>query len=152
MTRTQLGPFSLEVPDDWTLSSVILAGPRDDEMPNLLGGKAVRPFQRNLIATMEQVDQGETPESYVARQIQGLYEAGVPRVESRPAEQVKLESGLSGLLTEQVITGAGGEQVSQLQLVSIKNGVAFTIIASHLRGQPFKKARGEFLNMLMSFA
>lgn len=153
MPRVKFGTFSLEAPDNWTLNSVILAGPVDDSPgQGMLTTKAVQPFQRNLITTLEQVGPKETVESYVKRQIDGLKEAGVPRQEGRPPEKVKLDSGQEGLLTEQIITSGDGERVRQMQLVVIKNGVAHTAIASHLDGASFEKVREEFRKMLLSFA
>lgn len=152
MPRATFGTFSIEAPNNWTLSSVILAGPMDDQPgKGLLSTKAVQPFQRNLITTLEQVGPKETPESYVQRQIDGLREANVPRQEVGKPERVKLEGDLEGLLTEQIITGHGGERVRQMQLVVIANGIAHTAIASHLDGASFEKARAEFRKMLLSF-
>ena len=113
--------------------------------------KAVKPFQQNVIATMEQVGKKETPESYVKRQIEGLRKAGVQRKETAPPETVTLKSGGQGLLTEQSVVGPGGERVRQMQLVSIKGGVAHTLIASHLDGAPFDVAKASFREMLTSF-
>lgn len=153
MPRVKFGPFSIEAPRDWTLNSVILAGPVDDQPgQGMLTTKAVQPFQRNLITTLEQVDPKETLEGYVNKQIEGLKEAGVGRKEAKAPERVKLEGGVDGLITEQIITGAGGERVRQMQLVAIKEGVAYTCIASHLDGASFEKVREEFRQMLTSFA
>src|SRR5688500_11647253 len=105
MTRVAFGTFSLEVDPGWSLSSVILAGPVDEApKQGLLSTKAVRPFQRNLITTLELVPDSETAESYVARQIKGLKDAGVQRREGAKPEKVPLAGGLEGLLTEQIIT------------------------------------------------
>jgi hypothetical protein len=38
-----------------------------------------------------------------------------------------------------------------MQLVALKDGVAYTVIASHLDGTPFEQTRGEFRTMLLSF-
>ena len=152
MPRVKFGTFSLEAPDDWTLNSVILAGPVDDSpQQGMLTTKAVQPFQRNLITTLEQVGPNETLEGYVQRQIDGLREAGVPRQEGRPPEKVNLEGGQEGLLTEQIIQGPDGERVRQMQLVVIKKGAAHTTIASHLDGASFERVREEFRKMLLSF-
>jgi hypothetical protein len=154
MPRLSIGPLSIEVPDLWTLSTVILAGPVTDQQPStgMLRTPAVRPFQRNLVASMERVGPGVTAESYVRRQIEGLRAAEVARQEAREPEKVKLSGGLEGLITEQVILGAGGERVRQMQLVSIKDGVAYTLITSHLDGTPFEAVRQEFREMLLSFS
>ena len=152
MPRVSFGTFSLEAPGTWTLNSVILAGPVDEAPAmGMLTTKAVQPFQRNLITTLEQVGSSETLESYVKRQIDGLKEAGVPRQEVKKPERVTLASGEAGLITEQVIQGAGGERVRQMQLVVIKQGVAHTTLASHLDGPSFESARSEFRAMLLSF-
>jgi hypothetical protein len=153
MTRVTFGTFSLEAGAGWSLSSVILAGPVDEAPKSgLLSTKAVRPFQRNLITTLELVPNTETPESYVARQIQGLREAGVQRREGAKPEKVKLADGLEGYLTEQIITSHEGERVRQMQMVVIIDHVAHTVIASHLDGAPFESARAEFRTMLTSVA
>lgn len=154
MARVTFGSFSLEATSDWTLSTVILSGPIDDAssgagMPTT---KVVRPFQQNIVATIEQAEKDTTLESYVKRQVEGLRQAGVSRQEGRPPEKVKLASGFDGLLTEQIIVGAGGERVRQMQLVCIKGGVVHTVIASHLDGAPFEAARSHFRTMLLSFA
>lgn len=152
MPRVKFGTFSIEAPNNWTLNSVILAGPVDDAPgAGMLTTKAVQPFQRNLITTLEQVGPKETVETYVKRQIDGLKEAGVPRQEGKKPEKLTLPGGQVGLLTEQIIQGAGGERVRQMQLVVIKNSVAHTTIASHLDGASFERARDEFRTMLLSF-
>jgi hypothetical protein len=152
MPRVSFGTFSLEAPDTWTLNSVILAGPVEDTPSmGMLTTKAVQPFQRNLITTLEQVGPQETLESYVKRQVDGLKEAGVPRQEVKKPEKVSLASGEAGLITEQVIQGGDGSRVRQMQLVVFKNGVAHTTIASHLDGPAFEAVRQEFRQMLLSF-
>src|SRR5687767_9785805 len=125
MSRVQFGTFSLEAGADWTLSTVILAGPVDDEPPakGIPTTKVVPQFQRNLVATVEQVDGNVTLESYLKRQIDGLRQAGVTRKETQAPKRVKLFNGHEGLLSEQVIQGATGERVRQLQLVCIKDGI-----------------------------
>jgi hypothetical protein len=151
MSRVMFGTFSLDAPEGWTLSSVILAGPIDDApTKGMLSTKSVRPFQRNLITTLEEVGSNETPESYVQRQIKGLREAGVQRTEGAKPEKVKLTGGGEGLLTEQIIVSHEGERVRQMQLVVINRGVAHTVIASHLDGAPFESARTEFRLLLTS--
>jgi hypothetical protein len=144
--------FSLETTADWSLSTIILAGPPDKEPPakGMLTTKVVKPFQRNLVATMEHVAPGETAESYVDRQIEGLRQAGVIRQEAGQPEKVPLAGGVEGLVTEQVILGGSGERIRQMQLVTIKDGIAHTIIVSHLDGAPFEAARSEFRKMLLS--
>lgn len=153
MPRIQIGPFSLTTPQGWTLSTVILAGPVSEPPPvrGRFDLKEERRFQRNVVATMEQVAPNDTVESYVRRQIDGLREAGVEREEEK-RERVRLDSGLEGLMTEQVVTGQQGERVHQMQLVCIKEGVAHTIIASDLDGERFEGARDEFRAILLSFA
>jgi hypothetical protein len=142
----------LEAPPDWTLSTVILAGPVEDQplAKGMLTTKVVKPFQRNLVATVEQVAPDVTAESYVDRQIKGLREAGVARDEVGEREEIQLAGGHRGLVTEQVILGGTGERVRQMQLVTIKGGIAHTVIASHLDGAPFEAVRSEFRKMLLS--
>jgi hypothetical protein len=152
MARVTFGTYSLEAPETWTLSSVILAGPIDEvSTKGLVSTKSVQPFQRNLITTFEQVSKEETPESYVQKQIEGLRQAQVTRQAIGKTERVRLEDGLEGLLLEQIIVGHGGERVRQMQLVVIVEGIAHTTIASHLDGATFEKARAEFRSMLLSF-
>lgn len=151
MPRVNFGTYSLEAPETWTLSSVILAGPVDEAPARgMVSTKAVRPFQRNLITTMERVTAKETCESYLQKQLDGLREAGIQRIEGKPAEKVTV-GGVPGLLTEQIIPGPGGERVRQMQLIAIKDGIAHVAIASHLDGVPFESARAEFRHMLLSF-
>lgn len=151
MPYVQFGTFSLDVLPDWTLSTVILAGPVEEDSaddPMLIN--APTPFQSNIIITLEQVKGDEIPESYLNRQLDGLRQANVNFQQMAPPERVKLENGLDGILSEQVIVGAGGEWVRQLQLMFIKDGVAYTAIASQLEGPPFEKMRDRFRAMLLS--
>ena len=154
MPHVTFGTFSLAPPQDWTLSTVILAGPPDEGQiaGGVLTTKRVRPFQRNLIVTMERVAAGETPESYRKRQTNGLIDAGVSWQKVGKPEDLKLQGRLPGLLAEQIMPGPGGERVRQMQLICIKDGLAYTIIASHLDGAPFESAREEFRGMLLSFS
>lgn len=151
--RVTFGTFSLDVSPDWTLSTVVLAGPVDDvgassAMPTT---KAVPPFQRNLVSMMERVDDKTTLESYLKLQIEGLKQAGFPRKEAAPAEKVTVSGGHPALITEQIINGQAGERVRQMQLICIKSGIAHLIIASHLDGLPFESVRKSYREMLMSF-
>ena len=118
----------------------------------MLTTKAVKPFQRNLIITMERVGAKDTPEAYVKRQIDGLKQAGVQRQDAASPETVALSNGQSGLITEQIIVGHGGERIRQMQLVFIKDSIAHTAIASHLDGKAFEAAREELRGMLESFS
>ena len=153
MTRVPVGPLSIDAPQGWTLSTVILSGPPDPPVMDspLLWAKQSKPFQRNLVATIEQVETTETAETYVNRQIAGLNAAGVRRLEARGPETVELAGGRTGLLTEQIVIGANGERVRQMQIVAIKDGCAYTLITSHLDGPPFEAARAEFRSILLSF-
>ena len=151
--RVDFGAFSFDAPDKWTLSSVFLSGPVEEApTQGMLTTKAVPPFQRNLITTMEAVSPQETVESFVKKQSDALAAAKVARQEVAPPELVTLADGqVRGLLTEQVISGPRGEKVRQMQLVFIKGNVAYTAIASHLDGTAFEGARAEFRSMLLSY-
>jgi hypothetical protein len=94
-----------------------------------------RSFQRNLVATMEQVGAHVTLRSYLDRQIEGLIKANVGRSEADEPREITLPSGLTGLLSDQYIQTPGGDLVRQLQLVCIKDDVAYTLIATHLAGE-----------------
>lgn len=152
MPKVSFGTFALEAPNDWTLSSIILAGPVED-LPGegMLTTKTVKPFQRNLFITMEKVTPQETLESYLQRQVEGLKAAGVSRELVGEPERVALSSGQDGVVVEQVILGPGGERMRQMQLVFIKNAIAHTAIATHLDGASFERVREEFRSLLMSF-
>jgi hypothetical protein len=150
MTRISLGPIGLDVPPDWSLSSLILAGPRPTESP--AAAQASRPFQRNLIITLEKVEPEETPEAYFDRQEAGLRAANVESGIIVGPDEVELSGGNWGTLTERIVVSPDGERVRQLQLVTIKNGVAYTLIASHVDGRPFEEVREEFKGILTSFA
>ena len=153
MPQIRVGPISVNLRSDWTLSTIILVGPQDDQQPDprLLTPNVVSPFQRNLVVTCEQVSDAMTADIYVKRQIEGLRKAGVPRGDVRAPERVDLSDGGEGLITEQVIVGGTGERVRQMQLVCIKGGTAYTLITSHLDGAPFERTRDEFRAILLSF-
>lgn len=161
MPRVTVGPFSMEVSADWTLTTVILAGPvwPRSSSGKVRGSAQPKPFQSNIVATIEQVDADKTAERYVQRQIDGLKKANVPRWETNPPQIVMLPNGLEGLITEQQVEGPSGDIVRQLQLVTIKRestknegpAYAYTLIATHLEGQAFEEMQDEFRAMLTSF-
>lgn len=153
MTRADFGSFSLDAPSGWSLTTVILSGPQqeDDIGKGMLMAKKSRAFQQNIIATMEAVSNSETPQSYVKRQLEGLLQAGVQRKETAKPETVPMNDGQEGLLTEQSVMGPGGERIRQLQLVTIKKGVAHTLIASNLDGISYDKAKAGLKTMITSF-
>jgi hypothetical protein len=152
MPNISLGPFSLDVPVDWSLRTLILAGPVDKKLATVGTERfSSRPFQRNIVVTIERVEGAETVESYVQHQIDGLRRARIQRWEKANPEQVSLPNGLSGLLTEQVIVGPENDRVRQMQLVIIKNRLAYTLVASHLEGDLFEESRQDFRKMLLSF-
>jgi hypothetical protein len=107
------------------------------------------PFQKNVVITMEALPDDETAESYVSRQIAGLQQAGVARKEVL-REGARIFGGTSGLLTEQQIKTPQGSPVRQLQLVAIRNRVAYTVIATELDGKSYDQSRDEFRAMLLS--
>lgn len=144
--------FSLDVPPDWTMSTLILAGPLEQQpATQLRTPRAPQQFQQNLVMTMEEVASGVTAEDYLNRQLMGLQDSGITRYEGRPPEEVHLEDGARGIITEQIITGSGGEWVRQMQLITIKDRIAHTLIASHLEGPSFERARDQFRAILLSF-
>jgi hypothetical protein len=143
MARVKFGTYSVDVPQGWTLSSVILSGPIEATQDDT-------PFQRNVITTMEVVENDETMRSYAQRQVEGLKQAGVSR-EGKGLKEVTLAGGMQALIGEQVILGAGGERVRQMQLIVIKDSIAHTMIASQLDGKRFEAVRREFEKMLLSF-
>lgn len=153
MSRVSFGNFTLDAPSEWTLSTVILSGPvvQDTAAVGMPTAKAVRPFQQNVICTMEQVGPKETPKSYVSKQLEGLRKAGVQRKETAKPETIKLPDGSVGLLTEQAVVGPGGERVRQMQMVTIRQGIAHTLIASNLDGMPYEKTKAGFREILTSF-
>lgn len=154
LQQVRIGPFSLSSPPGWSLITAILAGPidKDQKLEDMHTAKVVQPFQRNLVATMELVVASETPESYRKRQTKGLNEARVFwQVVGKP-EQLTLQGDIPNVLTEQIVLGPSGERVRQLQLICIKDKVAYTIIATHQDGPPFEEAREEFRAILSSFS
>ena len=100
---------------------------------------------------MEEVGPDVTVESYLSRQLMGLQEAGITRYEGRPPERVELDGGAIGIITEQIITGSTGQWVRQMQLITIKDKIAHTLIVSQLEGPSFEVARDQFRAMLLSF-
>ena len=145
MPRVKFGSLSLEAPSEWTLQAVILAGPPNAE------SDPSQAFQRNLITTFDFVGPDETAQSYLKRQNDGLEAAHIERNAVGAPEVVHLEGGAEGLLTEQVVLGQTGQFVRQMQLLVVKDGIAHSLIASHLDGAPFEAARDQFRRMLLSF-
>jgi len=153
MPQINVGPISVDLQSGWTLSTVIFAGPQDDQQPDpsLLTPNPVRPFQRNLVVTCEAVPASVTADSYVKRQSDGLRKVGVAHGYARPPERVDLSGDREGVITEAVVVGPSGERVRQMQLVCVADGIAYTLITSHLDGAPFENNRAEFRAVLLSF-
>lgn len=151
MESVQIGHFTVDIAKDWELTTVILAGPIDESPGHpMLSGSEARSFRQNIVATVEQVSEKETPQSYLKRQVEGLERAGVGRREVSSPEPVKLKTGLAGILSEQDVVLPSGEWVRQMQVISIQSGRAYTLIASHLYGELYDKARSNFREMLLS--
>src|SRR5438067_4658867 len=134
MPRLALGGFSIEPPKDWSLTTVILAGPPQPQDAPTEMSDSGKTFQPNLVMTFEQVPAEVTASIYFERQVSDLRKAGVGRRDVGRPETVALPGGAEGLLTEQLVLGMTGERVRQMQLISIKSGVATTIIASDMDG------------------
>jgi hypothetical protein len=152
--RVRVGPFSLEATREWSISTLVIAGAAEasPDSVGLLSVKGSKPFQKNIVANLEQVGPNETCEGYLKKQTEMLKKANGGRVDASAPERVKLDSGQDGVFAEQTVTGLEGRRIRQLQFVTIKNGLAHHIIASHLDGKLFDKARPEFRKMLLSFA
>lgn len=127
--------LELDLEGGWNVSTIILSGP--EPKAGTLEGQSTgkHQFQPNIVIATEKVGPGETSESYTEKQRRGLKKVGVSRSEVALPVQVVLDNGTKGLICEQVLVGPNGEHVRQLQLVTIKNGVAYTFIASTLEGK-----------------
>src|SRR4051794_23719124 len=129
MDRLTFPGISLEVPSGWSLATLILAGPEEEpvEEPDtdsqVLTAKPSQPYKSNIVVAMERIS-GETAESYLRKQQEGLLRAAVSRRDAAAPEKVTLSDGRDGLLQEQVLTGLEGVWVRQLQLMTFKDGVA----------------------------
>ena len=116
MPQINIGPVSVDLRSGWTLSTIIFAGPQDDQQPDpsLLTPNVVRPFQRNLVVTCEAVSASVTADSYVKSQSDGLRKAGVAHGYARPPERVDLSGDREGVITEAVVVGPNGERVVRI--------------------------------------
>jgi hypothetical protein len=152
--RVKVGPFSVAASEEWTISTLVIAGASESspEGAGMLTAKAAKPFQKNIVANLEQVPSHETCESYLKRQNDLLKQAGIARTEIGAPERVALSDGREALLSEQTVLGLEGRRIRQLQLVAIRGGLAHHVVASHLDGKLFEKSRAEFRQMLLSFA
>jgi hypothetical protein len=152
MPRVTFGGFSIEPPEGWSLTTVILAAPVQPQDPPEEAPAPGRTFQPNLVMVFEQVTEDITASSYFERQVTDLRKAGVGRREVGHPETVSLPGGAQGLLTEQVVLGPSGERARQMQLISVKNGVAATLIGSTLDGPQFEAFRDQLRRMLTSLS
>lgn len=147
----KFGDFQLDIPKDWTLSSIILTGPNPSRKDLPQTKFRTLSFRKNLVFTSERVDNEVTADSYLQKQAKGLIDAGVQH-KSIILEEVFLENNIRGILTEQLVIGPGGEYVQQMQLVCVNNGMAYTLVTSDLAGEPYEKAKEEFKELLLSFS
>lgn len=145
--------FSLEAQPGWSLDTIILSGPPQHQTvsSDSLIGIDPQEFQPNLVATSERVSPIVSLESYVESQIQGYASSGIFRQQDGPSEKVILSGGLHGIVWEQVVKGQDGSYVRQIQLVTIKESVAYTLILSGLDCATFKQNREQNLGILLSF-
>lgn len=153
MPRVHYGSISVDVSPDWSLSTVVLLGPvlQTTDTPLLIQSQAQQAFQHNIVATVEKIGADETLINYVQRQLQGFRQAGVNRQELVAPEDVRLSNSCDGMLWEHMVSGPTGQLVGQIQLVSIKDGFAYTVIASCLYGPSYKKERENLRQILLSF-
>jgi len=143
--------FSIDMPDGWTLSTLIFAGPVDEKTDDaLVGIGSAKPFQKNLVITLEAIAADVTLEDYLKRQRDGLIKAEVDWQPDQEPETVQLADGSVAILSEHTMMGQGGALIRQIQLMRFKSGVAYTFIASDLEGYPFDLARDDFRKILLS--
>jgi hypothetical protein len=153
MSRVHFGRISIDAPPDWTVSTVVLVGPavQFTDTPRLIQPRTQQSFQSNIVATSEKVDADEVLERYVQRQLEDFQQAGVSRKELMKPEEVQLDNDQAGILWEHAITAPGGQLVGQIQLVTIKDGFAYSVIASCLYGPAYEKDRENLRRILLSF-
>src|SRR5262249_49895560 len=147
MPRISFESLSLEVPPGWGLVTLVLAGAVEEQPtdPRVMSASPPRQFRPNVVVTVDEpIEAGGTLERYVEKRVEGLLSASIHRREAAPPERVRLAGGRDGLLTEQVIVSEEGGWVHQLQLATIKDGVAYLAIASHLDGEPYQRWRDTF--------
>ena len=131
-----VGGFSLPLPGDWQIASLILVGPSEAQE----GGQPE--FQQNIVVVSEGVPNEETAEAYVKKQTDKLKEQKALFASPGQLEKIKLPGGKDAVLFEHVVLGPGGERVRQMQVVSVSNGRMHALIASHLDGPRFAAHRG----------
>jgi hypothetical protein len=153
VTRTTIGPFSLDAPKGWGLKTVVFSGAVEaNPTEGMLVAKQPVLFEQNLVITVERVRLGETAKAYLARQQEKLKKQNVQRTEVVPVAEVALKNGGKGVLGEYTLAGGpSGERLRQLQLVTIKKDLACTLIATHLDGPVFEDARDEMRAFMLSF-
>ena len=138
-----VGGFSLPLPSEWQIASIILVGPAENE-----GGQQA--FQQNIVVVSEPVEEEETAESYVQKQTAKLKEQKALFASPGQLEKVTLGGGRPGVLFEHVVLGPGGERVRQMQVVSLHQKRMHALIASHLDGPRFAAQRQNLRQMLTS--
>lgn len=152
MTRITIDNISVDVPPQWSLTTAILAGPLEEPSATsrFLGPQTPSQFQQNVVVVREPVGGNVTVDSYFGRQVESLKREGISRHEAGKVKKLTID-GVDALQTEQIIVAPTGERVRQMQLMTIKGGFAYTLIASHLEGEPFERSRASFEHILTSF-
>lgn len=130
-----VGGFSLPLPGDWQIASIILVGPTEAQQG------AQPEFQQNIVVVSEEVGEDETAEGYVQKQTAKLKEQKALFASPGQLEKIKLPGGRDAVLFEHVVLGPGGERVRQMQVVSVHGARMHALIASHLDGPRFAAHR-----------
>jgi hypothetical protein len=132
---------------------MIFGGPAEaNPTGGMLVAKGGALFEQNLVVSIEPVSPGETAKQYAQRQMDRLKKANAQRTDAAPAVEVMLRNAEPGLLLEQTVPGGpNGERLRQMLLVTIKNDVAYTLIATHLDGEVFERSRETLRKFLLSF-
>jgi hypothetical protein len=153
MPRIHLGQISIDVPSVWNVSTIMLSKPIEQitDTPRIKQVKTQQTLQQNIIATIEKIDANENISSYIQRQIESSRQFGINSQEITKPEEVLLHNGQDGVLCERIITAPTGHLVAQLQLVTLKDGFAYLIVASCLYGPSYEKDFDNFREILLSF-
>lgn len=136
-----VGGFSLPLPGDWQIASIILVGPPESQ-------EGQQEFQQNIVVVSEEVSGEETATSYVQKQTAKLKEQKALFASPGQLEAIKLPGGKDAVLFEHVVLGPGGERVRQMQVVCVAGQRMHALIASHLDGPRFAAHRAGLRSIL----
>jgi hypothetical protein len=149
--RVSIRGISLDPPPGFELASLVLLGAPDRAKPHGPTVKRGTAFSPNLVVSSDPLGAERSLERFIARHLDLASAAGALADKVRPeVAPWTVEGAENGCRVELVIKGPSGERVRQIHVYALRSGRVVSVVASHLDGDLFDRARPELESALAS--